>query len=249
MFSFQLYSSRNFPPLDATLRMLAATGYSGVEGHGGLYPDAAALPALAAALTDSGLAMKTGHFSLAQVEDTPDFVLQAARALGMERIYVPYLMPEDRPRDGAGWRAFGARLERAGAPIRAAGLGFGWHNHDFEFAPTPDGAIPQAEILAGGPLLEWEMDVAWIVRGGADPLDWLARHPGRVTTAHVKDIAPEGQNAAEDGWADVGHGTVDWARILPALRAAGVRHFILEHDNPLDHARFAARSLASVKGY
>ncbi len=43
------------------------------------------------------------------------------------------------------------------------------------------------------------MDVAWVVRGGADPLDWLGRYKGRVTAAHVKDIAPKGENAAEDG--------------------------------------------------
>jgi sugar phosphate isomerase/epimerase len=249
MFSYQLYSSRNFPPLDATLKMLAATGYTDTEGYGGLYADASALAALAAALKSAGLKMRTGHFGLSQIEDTPDFAIEVARTLGMERLYVPYVMPADRPTDGPGWRAFGARLEKAGAPIRAAGFGFGWHNHDFEFVPTADGAIPQAEILAGGPSLEWEMDVAWVVRGGADPLDWLARYKGRVTAAHVKDIAPKGQNAAEDGWADVGHGTVGWDRLLPALRAAGVRHLVMEHDNPADHARFASRSLASAKGF
>ncbi len=249
MFSYQLYSSRNFPPLDATLKMLAATGYGDTEGFGGLYADEGGLAALASALRAAGLQMRTGHFSLAQIEETPDFALHVARTLGMQRLYVPYVMPADRPTDGPGWRAFGARLERAGEPIRAAGLGFGWHNHDFEFVATADGAIPQAEILAGGPSLEWEMDVAWVIRGGADPLDWLNRYKGRVTAAHVKDIAPAGENAAEDGWSDVGHGTVPWATLLPALRAAGVQHFVMEHDNPADHARFAARSLASAKGF
>ncbi len=249
MFSYQLYSSRNFPPLEATLMMLAEAGFAGAEGFGGLYADAVGLATLAAGLKASGLQMKTGHFGLSQVEDTPDFALYVARTLGIERVYVPYLMPEDRPVDGPGWRAFGARLERAGAPLRAAGLGFGWHNHDFEFVPTADGAIPQAEILAGGPSLEWEMDLAWVIRGGADPMEWLARYPGRVTAAHVKDIAPKGQNADEDGWADIGHGTVDWAALIPALRKAGVAHLVMEHDNPSDHKRFAARSLATAKGY
>lgn len=249
MFSYQLYSSRNFPPLDATLRMLAETGYAGAEGYGGLYPDAAGLAALAAGLKAAGLKMRTGHIGLDMLEKDPGFALDIAGTLGVERLYVPYLMPADRPTDGPGWRAFGARLERAGEPIRKAGLGFGWHNHDFEFIATPDGALPQTEILAGGPSLEWEMDVAWVVRGGADPMDWLSRYPGRITAAHVKDIAPAGENLAEDGWADVGHGTVGWATILPALRAAGVQHFIMEHDNPADHVRFAARSLASAKGF
>lgn len=249
MFSYQLYSSRNFPPMAETFRMLAAAGYGAVEGYGALYADDAAVAATREGLAETGLKMPTGHFSLAMLENEPDKVLEIARSLGMERIYCPYLMPDDRPTDAAGWREFGARLERAGAPVRAAGLGFGWHNHDFEFVTLPGGTTPQEEIFLGGPSLEWEMDVAWVVRGGADPLDWIARHQSRITAAHVKDIAPKGEKTDEDGWSDVGEGIVDWRRILPILRAAGVRHFIMEHDNPKDHARFATRSIAAAKGY
>lgn len=246
MISYQLYSSRNFPPLAETCKMLAAIGLTDTEGFGGLYADEASLAATEAALKGAGLAMRTGHFALSQIEDTPDWALKVARTLGMQRLYVPYLMPDQRPSDGAGWRAFGQRLDRAFAPIRAAGLGGGWHNHDFEFKACADGSIPQAAILEGGPNLEIELDVAWVVRGGADPMAWIARHGARITAAHVKDIAPAGQNADEDGWADVGHGTVDWKGIMAALKAAGCRHFVLEHDNPKDHKRFASRSFATV---
>jgi sugar phosphate isomerase/epimerase len=156
-------------------------------------------------------------------------------------------MPDDRPTDGPGWRAFGARLEAAARPFKAAGLGFGWHNHDFEFVATPDGSIPQAEIMAGGRSLEWEIDVAWVIRGGADPVQWIRRYGPRITAAHVKDIAPAGTNTDEDGWADVGHGTVPWASIMAALRAVGCKHFVMEHDNPSDHARFAKRSILALR--
>ena len=33
-FSYQLYSSLNFPPLSETLKMLAGLGYNRVEGYG-----------------------------------------------------------------------------------------------------------------------------------------------------------------------------------------------------------------------
>lgn len=249
MFSYQLYSSRNFPPMSANFEMLSRAGYSAVEGYGALYADDAAVAATKAGLAATGLTMPTGHFSLAMLETEVDKVLGIAKALKMERLYCPYVMPDDRPTVAAGWRAFGARLEKAGAPYRQAGYGFGWHNHDFEFRKTPEGAIPQDEILAGGPSLEWEIDVAWVIRGGADPLAWIEKYKSRITAAHVKDIAPAGENADEDGWADVGHGTVDWPKIMSALRAIGVRHFVMEHDNPKDHARFAARSIASAKGF
>ncbi|NJM81416.1 MAG: sugar phosphate isomerase/epimerase [Tabrizicola sp.] len=244
---YQLYSSRKFPPLTDTLRMLAEAGYGTVEGFEGQYATDDQLEEFSSALQASGLKMPTGHFSLKLLEEAPAKVLAIARRLGVERVYCPYLLPEHRPADAAGWRAFGARLEQAGRPIRAAGLGFGWHNHDFEFKPLPDGSIPQAELFAGGPSLEWEIDVAWIVRGGADPIQWIRRYANRITAAHVKDIAPAGENGEEDGWADVGHGTVDWPSVLAALRTTGCRHFVMEHDNPSDHARFARRSIAALR--
>ena len=247
MISYQLYSSRNFPPLSDTLNMLAQAGYEGAEGFGGLYADKAGLTDLAAGLKVNGLKMISGHFGLDQIEDTPDWAIEVAQTLGMQTVIVPWLHPDMRPTTGKGWHDLGARLQKAGAPIRAAGLDFGWHNHDFEFIKTADGAVPQTALFEGGPDLKWEMDVAWVVRGGADPLVWIKEHAGRIVAAHVKDIAPKGENLAEDGWADVGHGVVDWQAIMPALRAIGVANFVMEHDNPADHARFAARSIATVK--
>lgn len=249
MFSYQLYSSRNYPPLGNTLKMIAEAGYEGAEGFGGLYADEAGLAALAEGLRANRLKMRSGHFGLDQVEQTPDWAVKVAKTLGMETVIVPWIHPDLRPKDAGGWRALGARLQQAGAPIRAEGLNFGWHNHDFEFVKTPEGVIPQDALFEGGPDLKWEMDVAWVVRGGADPLAWIDAHKHRLVAAHVKDIAPKGENLAEDGWADVGHGTVDWKTIMAALRAAGVSNFVMEHDNPSDDARFARRALASVKSY
>ena len=140
-------------------------------------------------------------------------------------------------------------MQLAGAPIRAEGLNFAWHNHDFEFVPTAEGVIPQEALFEGGPGLSWEMDVAWVIKGGEDPLEWIEAHGHRLVAAHVKDIAPAGENLDEDGWADVGHGEVDWPAIMAALRDVGVCNFIMEHDNPSDDARFARRSLASAKAY
>lgn len=244
-FSYQLYSSRNFPPLADTLAMLATAGYASAEGFGGVYADPAAL---AAALAANGLTMPTGHFSIDQLETDIPGVLAIAKAVGMTHIYCPYVMPDQRPTDATGWKAFGGRLQAASAPYKAAGLGFGWHNHDFEFVALPDGTFPQDHIFAGGPDLEWEADIAWIVRGGADPLAWIAKYGNRITAVHVKDIAPKGENLDEDGWADVGHGIVDWKAIMAALRNTPCATFIIEHDNPSDHTRFATRSITAAKG-
>ena len=53
----------------------------------------------------------------------------------------------------------------------------------------------------------------------------------------------------EDGWADVGHGALDWPPILAAINAAGMRTFIVEHDKPSDAERFARRSYETISGW
>lgn len=243
-FSYQLYSSREFPPLSDTLRMLKGLGYAQVEGYGGVYGD---LPALKSALSESGLAMTSGHFGIDALEENPDQVLEIARTLGMKAVFCPFLNPDQRPSDAAGYARFGERLQKAGEPLVKAGLIFGWHNHDFEFRPLPDGAIPLAEIFTGGPQLAWEADIAWIVRGDADPLEWIDRYADRIASIHVKDIAPEGERVDEDGWADVGTGTMPWQEIMDAVRhRTKAQFFVMEHDKPSDHERFARRSIENA---
>lgn len=240
--SYQLYSSREFPPLSDTLKMLAGIGYTQVEGFGGVYDDPAQLADL---LKQNNLTMPTGHFSLDDLENQTQKVFDIVNAVGMKTVFCPFLLPDDRPDDAAGWRAFGARLQKAGTVYRDAGLGFGWHNHDFEFKQA-DGTIPMEEIFAGGPDLSWEADIAWIIRGGGDPFDWIKRHGDRIIAVHVKDIAPQGECQDEDGWADVGHGTVDWNQLIPALLKTGAQYYIMEHDKPNDDRRFAARSFETL---
>ncbi|UGY11677.1 sugar phosphate isomerase/epimerase family protein [Phyllobacterium pellucidum] len=245
-FSYQLYSSRSFPPLEKTFSMLKRHGYAQVEGFGAVYADP---KATRAALDANGLAMPTGHFSIDLLENEPQKVLDIAGTLGMKAIFCPHLAPDLRPADREGWLAFGERLERAHATYSKAGYVFGWHNHDFEFKALADGSLPQDAIFAAAPSIAWEADIAWIIRAGADPVQWIKGHGDRIVAVHVKDIAGPGENANEDGWADVGHGTVDWKGLMGTLRETPAQYFIMEHDNPSDDERFARRSIATVKSY
>lgn len=242
--AYQLYCSRNFPPLDATLGMLAATGYTAVEGYGGLYAD---LDALKAGLDRHGLTMPSGHFGMDMVEGTPAEAIRIARTLGATKVFVPWIHPDQRPTDKAGWAAFGARLAAAGKPIRDAGFTFGWHNHDFELVDLGGGETPLDLIAAAG--VDLELDLGWVRVAGHDPAAWVTKYAGRIHAVHIKDIARDGEAADESGWADAGHGIIDWAPVKAALDAAGIDHLVIEHDNPNDHARFARRSLATVKGW
>ena len=248
-FAYQLYSSRNFPPLDRTLAMLAEVGYGAVEGYGALLANDEAIATLEVALGQTGLAMPSAHIGLDRIQTESEAVLAITRRLGIQTIIVPYLVPDDRPSDAKGWRAFADEVAEAGKPLVDAGLSFGWHNHDFEFEVLPTGERPIDILLSAGDHVQLEFDLAWAVRAGEDPALWLECHGARLCAAHIKDIAPEGERAGEDGWADVGHGTLDWDFLYARLKALDVPSLIVEHDNPSDDRRFATRSIASLRAY
>ncbi len=248
-FSYQLYSSRNFPPLEDTLRMVADLGYTQVEGYGALFTSNQEAAVLRGHLDDRGLTMPTAHFGLDLVASDPGKALEMARTIGLEAMLIPFIAPEQRPGDAAGWAAFGRSLAEIGKPIVDAGLSFGWHNHAFEIEDLGGEDAPLDLILQGGDHVGLELDLAWVKVGGDDPVAWIERYGDRMIAAHLKDIAPDGECADEDGWADVGHGVIDWPRVMAALDASSAKHFVMEHDNPSDHRRFAERSISFASNF
>ena len=243
--SFQLYSSRNSAPLEQQLAILSRLGYRNVEPFGGLYDDP---PALKALLDRARLAAPSGHFGLDLLEQDFPRAIAIARTLGVQLVVCPWIDPLERPSDRAGWRALGRRLGALARKTREEGLRFAWHNHDFEFSPLAGGSMPIEHLMAE-PGLFLELDLAWVVRGGADPVMWIRKYEGRIAACHVKDLAPAGTNLDEDGWADVGTGVVAWTALWPMVVRAGATLMIAEHDNPNDFERFARVSLAAMEQY
>lgn len=244
--SFQLFSSRASADMDEQLGYLAALGYTDVQPFFFGPPTDPAAPARDAALVAAhGLTAKSGHFTLDLFEDHPDMVEAIARAYGSTLVVCPWINPEDRPGDVAGWQAFGARLAVIAEAMARRGLTFAYHNHDFEMQPLPDGSYPIDHLL--GRTVPFEPDLAWMVVGGADPLPFLAKYAGRIPAVHVKDVAAPGTCLDERGFADLGHGVMDWQRLWDASVAAGAGLMVVEHDQPSDWKRFARRSIATMK--
>ncbi|MEM7045483.1 MAG: sugar phosphate isomerase/epimerase, partial [Pseudomonadota bacterium] len=186
----------------------------------------------------------SSHASLAQLREQPEAIMDACEELGIDELYMPAVPPEDRDMDAAGWRALGAELGEMAEDFQMRGLHLGYHNHHWELTPK-EGDKTALELIfeaAGETPLNWQADVAWLVRGKADPDIWLARYADRLRSVHVKDIAPEGENQEEDGWSDVGDGTLDWPRLWEACRAHGAGWMVVEHDKPADPAGCARRS-------
>jgi sugar phosphate isomerase/epimerase len=252
--SFQLYSARNHQPWDQIIAMLAKAGYTDVEGFGGAYGSPGAFydePEKFRALLDQhNLSMSSGHFfPLDMFEKEKKRVIQIAKTLGMRDLYCPFIMPDQRKNSPAFWKSFGKRLAAVNDFVRGEGLGFGWHNHDFEFMKLKDGSMPHERIFEAAPSIDWEIDVAWIVRAKQNPIKWIKAYKDRITSVHVKDIAETGKNMDQDGWCNVGEGTVKWPEIFKALQGGRVMHYVMEHDNPKDVNSFAKKSVDFCKKY
>ncbi len=240
--SMQLYSARNVRSVSAQLASVERHGFTNVETFSPFYDDVGETQRQ---LGQRGLSAKSGHFALTMAEQQPDQVVELAKALGMDWVVIPFLPVEERPGEAAGWTALGRRLDALGQRFGRAGLGVAWHNHAFEFLALEDGSLPIEHLLGGH--LHWEADLAWVVKGGGDPKHWIQRYRGRIPLVHVKDIAPSGDKADEDGWADVGTGTLPWSDLWGLCGAAGADIMIAEHDNPSDFDRFARVSAEAMR--
>lgn len=242
----QLYSARNFKPWPKVLDLVAENGFDGVEGFFETFDDPAAFRA---DLEARGLAMPQAHVPLALLEGDFEKAVVIGKGLGLSTLIGPWLAPEERPTDAAGWQSLGRRLDTIANRLAGMGFGFAWHNHDFELTRLADGRTGMDILLESAPTMDWEADLGWAVRAGEDPLAWLSKYDGRIVSVHLKDIQPNADTAPEDGWADLGHGITDWQpafakmATLPRLRAK-----VAEHDNPADLTRFLSRWKAAHDG-
>lgn len=243
--AFQLYSARN-TPLPTALQVIADAGYTEVEA----YKDNVQQPVVfQTELQNSGLSVVSLHVGLDELQNNMLATLELAAMLDINHIVCPYLLVDQRPVHHAGWLKLAGELADINAQISATGRDFAWHNHDFEFVALADGSIPMRLLLDGAPDMHWQMDIGWIQRISESPASWLRTYGDRISAVHLKDVAKTGACDDEDGWADVGYGTVDWQEIIPELNRCDTDLFIIEHDNPSDLARFATRSFKTVDSW
>ncbi|MEM6429911.1 MAG: sugar phosphate isomerase/epimerase [Deinococcota bacterium] len=240
----QLYTLRHLSddPRDLA-KLVAEVGYTGVEG---VYSQDVAAEDLKAVLDELNLTMTSAHVPLDQLESNLDDATRYQKALGNTTIILPWISDSIYDQNAATWQALGERFNAIADACEAQGCNFMYHHHNFEMVEL-DGKLGLEHMLDAGDKVGLELDTGWCAVAGVDPLMLLDKYSGRITRMHVKDRAPEGENADEDGWADVGHGTLDFAKILPAAEAAGVEWFIVEHDTPKDPRRTIERSLASLQ--
>ncbi|MFI5207470.1 MAG: sugar phosphate isomerase/epimerase family protein [Gemmatimonadales bacterium] len=223
----QLYTVRGLMESDfeGTLRQVARIGYREVE-FAGYFNHA---PRDIRAMLDRFHLVSPGtHVPIEALDSGFDRMLDDAHMLGQEYVVVAWT-PVERRRTLDDWRRIAELYNRAGEQAHAAGLQFAYHNHSYEFVAL-EGRLPYDVLLeATDPrLVRCEMDLYWITAGGQDPLAYFARYPGRFPLVHVKDMA------ADKRMVDVGAGVIDWRAIFARREQAGIRHYLVEHDEPAD---------------
>ncbi|AWH24586.1 sugar phosphate isomerase/epimerase [Stenotrophomonas sp. YAU14D1_LEIMI4_1] len=232
--ALQMYTLRNAGTLDQQLKIVHDAGVQAVETVGTQNVSAAELKQL---LDKYGIKAISSHTALADLRNDLDGAVAFNRAIGNTTLVVPYLDSKDRPRDAAGWTALGQELGRIARQVQAQGMRLAYHNHDFELVDFDGRTGLELLFDAAGPDLQTELDLAWVARSGHDPAVMLGKFRGRLFAVHAKDNAAKGQAEDEGGFAAVGQGVLDWNAILPAAADAGVKWYIVEHDQPRDPAK------------
>jgi len=255
----QLYSVRDSMAKDpiGTLKAIAEMGYKEVEAFG--YSDGKmfgmSISEYLKVLKDNGLSMPSSHcnFSLSDYDEGKKSLSDRAKraiddAVVMGQKYIIYPWVEQNERTEVERIV---KLAAAGAAYaQAAGIRFGYHNHDFEYIQRgPDGRLLIEWLLheIDPKILAMEMDIYWVCYARHNPLDWFRLYPGRWELCHAKDLAATEKRET----IEFGDGTIDFPGIFRQSQLAGLQHYIIELEHyrstPMDGVKRARENFMKTK--
>lgn len=119
-------------------------------------------------------------------------------------------------------------LNRIGEACKKRGLILCWHNHNKEFIAMEEG-LPFDYLMnhTDKNLVKCEMDIYWVQKGGADPVQTLRRYKDRFCILHVKDMAA----GAEQDFACPGSGIINFPSVFSEAADQGIKHYFVERDS------------------
>jgi len=172
-------------------------------------------------MDDLGMRIVSSHCGPA------DFERKAAEAaeIGMKYLICPYKGPQKSIDD---FKKFADEFNKAGETCKKNGIRYAYHNHDYSFKPI-NGEIPQDVMLANTDkdLVDFEMDIYWVVAAGADPQAYFTKYPGRFKLCHVKDLV---KTTKGEESSILGKGTIDFSKILKTGTDNGLKFYIVEQE-------------------
>lgn len=184
-------------------------------------------------LKETGLKALIGPTSMQAMNDTDQLKkdIEACKQLGKQYIVCYWPWTDDgKDKKLDDWKRVAENLNKGGEICRKNGVQLLFHNHDIEFLPT-EGLIPFDTLMANlDKSVNIELDLYWIAKGGQSAMEYIKKYPGRYPVFHVKDM----ERTDEKGFACVGEGQIDFPGIFKIHKTAGVKHYIVEHDQPAD---------------
>lgn len=255
----QMYTVRDFTTtgkdFSETLQKIARMGYTGVQISAAKAIDSGELSAktVRQMLDDNGLVCAATHRPWQALSEQTETEIEFHQTLGCDFTAIGSLPGLFSGAIAAeGYRRFVEESKPVIARLKAAGIKFGYHNHQFEFARAGEGTQPRPTLFdifvdEGGDDLCLELDVYWAWDAGVDPVTLLGRCAGRLPLIHMKDrevVAGKGAIMAA-----IGEGNMPWETILPAADQAGVGWYAVEQDvcprDPFDCLRSSFDYLSS----
>ena len=176
-------------------------------------------------ISDLGLNIYSSHFGGA---DNFEKKVADAAEIGMKYLTMAWEGPGKTIDD---YKKYAEEFNKKGELCKKNGLRFAFHNHDFTFRPM-EGQFAQDTLIKGtdSTLVDFEMDIYWVVAAGQDPEAWFKKYPGRFRLCHVKDMnktpgTDNGKNSV-----DIGTGSIDFKKVLKTAKENGMQYFIVEQE-------------------
>lgn len=239
-----------------TLQRVAAMGYThfGFRLSSFLPNDPNELPPEKKAELVHAAGMEVGVVRLAVRKAQQAGQFEQARAIGAKIIALTtapvFIAGKLGTTTRAAFEAWLPELEAQCVAAREAGLVFAYHNHWYDFQSL-DGARPFDLLVEriGPKLLSFEVDLAWAWYGGQDPIALLERLGPRVVSMHLKDIDRSRGRTEIDHAVEPGAGAMDYATLLPRIRATTHALGAVEVDSPDDGLAAAERGAGFVRRF
>ena len=234
----QLYSLREyiFKDVSGIIAKVAAAGYKDVETFG--YDSknqffGASPKEFISLLKSKGLTSTSGHYNpndFLNGKGTDDlkYMIEGANVLNQQHFVIPYLT-EDMRKSADDYKALAEKLNVAAELCKSSNLQLAYHNHDFEFKKWEGGIIGFDILLkeTDKSLVDFELDLYWVVRSGNDPIKLFTQSPGRFKLWHVKDM----DKANNKINTEIGSGSIDFRKIFAKAKLAGLQHVFMEQEN------------------
>ena len=250
-FGIQLYTLRDVIPGDpkGTLQQVAGFGFTQIEGYEhneqGIYWNMPHTD-FKKYLDGIGLRMVSSHCDI--YNDFEKKVGQAAE-VGLDYLICPWVGPQKSMDD---WKKVTDKFNECGEICKNGGIRFAYHNHAYSFKPFT-GMIPHDFIMdnTDPELVDHEMDIYWVVTGGADPAEYLTKYSNRFRLCHVKDRMKSATPEDREASCNLGTGSIDYPKILKVAADNGMKYFIMEQERydgstPLKSAEVGANYLKQL---